>query len=975
MPSPDSTRFLGWSPPTATAAAAVLLREAGRTASCVDFAGHAVVAPTREAGRRLLAALAAQAAEEGLGVLAPEVFTPDTCLGALAPDGIRPAPPAVALVEMAAVLHDAPEDFPALFPASEPEGGAPPPEQVRDWNWAAGMASALLRVRAVLADSPDFPDFAAVRDHPETVETARWADMARAEAAYRARLRALNLADAADARHAAALAPAKPAHWRRLWLAAAPAPTPLLPVALGRLEAAARETDGEFSLSVLVAAPEEMRAGFDEWGRVHPAFWKERPVEWEDFAAQTRLAASPDALAAAVADMLPRRADAGRWTAVGVPSRALVPAIALAAERAGSPARSPEGDPMHRLAPGVLLQLWGVLLSGEEARAVSGLLRLPFFLRMLVPGAQSDRLLREWDDLRETHLPDTLRDMRGFAAADSQLAAALDALARWRRRFTADGWADALRDMLAEIFAGRVLDSADSADRATRETLETILEETRALAPAAARHRLPPEICLALITRRLAATRVTPDPVDKAAPLLGWLELLWEDAPHLILAGLNDEHVPECVTADPFLPGSFREKLGLPSNDTRLAEAAYILQKLLAQRAGGAGRLDVLVLQSGERETPLRPSRLLFLARDEALPARARLLFADPAAPAPEPAWRAGWRYVPAALPDAARKTRERVSVTSLRDYLECPFRFFLKNAAAMRPRDPWKMEPDAAEFGSAMHAALEAFARDGQARESVDAEFIAKFTAARLDEWLERAYGARRPLPVLVFAEAARNRLAAFARAQAEARAQGWRIVESLVEIKFDALLGHPFRLDENGMEIRGKIDRVDLHEEHGWRVIDYKTSQTPRAPREAHLERVREGVPPPPEYALAGNAGESGLRWKDLQLPLYAHLLRLAKKLSFGSVQAAYFNLPRAVGETGISPWDDYTRELHDSAVTCARGVMNGIRNGVFWPPGPVVKYDDFETLLFPSPEAVVDEKAFRESVARQWGAEAPG
>ncbi|HYP17678.1 MAG TPA: hypothetical protein VEQ65_10745 [Opitutus sp.] len=51
-------------------------------------------------------------------------------------------------------------------------------------------------------------------------------------------------------------------------------------------------------------------------------------------------------------------------------------------------------------------------------------------------------------------------------------------------------------------------------------------------------------------------------------------------------------------------------------------------------------------------------------------------------------------------------------------------------------------------------------------------------------------------------------------------------------------------------------------------------------------------------------------------------------------------YFNLPKASTETGISPWDDYTRELEESAWRCAEGVAAAIRRGEFWPPNEHVQ-----------------------------------
>src|SRR5262249_54804417 len=72
-----------------------------------------------------------------------------------------------------------------------------------------------------------------------------------------------------------------------------------------------------------------------------------------------------------------------------------------------------------------------------------------------------------------------------------------------------------------------------------------------------------------------------------ALDLLGWLELLWEDAPHLVVAGLNDGRVPETVAGDAFLPEALRRRLGLKTNEARFARDAYLLAALAAARAAG----------------------------------------------------------------------------------------------------------------------------------------------------------------------------------------------------------------------------------------------------------------------------------------------------------------------------------------------------------------------------------------------------
>jgi hypothetical protein len=224
--------------------------------------------------------------------------------------------------------------------------------------------------------------------------------------------------------------------------------------------------------------------------------------------------------------------------------------------------------------------------------------------------------------------------------------------------------------------------------------------------------------------------------------------------------------------------------------------------------------------------------------------------------------------------------------------------------------------------------------------------------------------------LPVSVLAESAHNRLVAFAQTQARIRAEGWRV--EMAEVKFDELLnGKPFRLDEGGPEIRGKIDRIDFHDTYGWRILDYKTSAKAHTPAEAHLRPVRNSDGPVPEYALAPPSDdgkkERAMRWTDLQLPLYKILFSTARSENRGQVQLAYFNLPQAVTETSLCVWEGYTLEMDKSAIACARGVLADIGASKFWPPAARVEFDDFETLLSPSPEEVVDGMAFSSSLLR--------
>ena len=62
---------------------------------------------------------------------------------------------------------------------------------------------------------------------------------------------------------------------------------------------------------------------------------------------------------------------------------------------------------------------------------------------------------------------------------------------------------------------------------------------------------------------------------------------------------------------------------------------------------------------------------------------------------------------------------------------------------------------------------------------------------------------------------------------------------------------------VDDEPFTITGRIDRVDRHADGRYRVIDYKTADTPVSPETSHRRGKQK-------------------QWIDLQLPLYHQLLR---------------------------------------------------------------------------------------------------
>jgi hypothetical protein len=124
---------------------------------------------------------------------------------------------------------------------------------------------------------------------------------------------------------------------------------------------------------------------------------------------------------------------------------------------------------------------------------------------------------------------------------------------------------------------------------------------------------------------------------------------------------------------------------------------------------------------------------------------------------------------------------------------------------------------------------------------------------------------------------------------------------------------------VDGEPVQLRGRIDRIDQHESGTYAILDYKSSEEGRTPREVHVRGAGRG-PAGPEH------------WQDLQLPLYRHL---AAELGLTSpVKLGFVTLPRALDQGGFLLADWTVDELL-AADEAARGVIRKIRGGEFWEP----------------------------------------
>lgn len=386
-------------------------------------------------------------------------------------------------------------------------------------------------------------------------------------------------------------------------------------------------------------------------------------------------------------------------------------------------------------------------------------------------------------------------------------------------------------------------------------------------------------------------------PNEAAIDLMGWLEVPLDDCPVVIVAGFNEGRIPQSATTDVFLPNSMRSQLGLTDNQRRYARDAWALETLLHNRSS-------VRFVAGRRDTegdPLKPSRLWFAGDRSRIAKRVKEFYAghsneeehsDDEFNAAQDESRSPGFIVPA--PATALVVPEHISVTSFRDFIDCPYRYIMRRELRLQTEEDRPHELDGRAFGNLVHTVLSQFAETDYIH-ATQPETVTEVLLDLFWKAATREYGRRRSATVAVQLQMIAERLQAFAEWQTGQVSKGWIIRHSEVtlEAEIEDSKGRPVR-------ISGRIDRIDHNRQKGeWRVLDYKTGESRKRPQEVHYRK-----------------GE----WVDLQLPLYRLLIEPLELK--GSIWLGYVNLPGDLKYLGES-MANWSEEQLQSAWQTAREI----------------------------------------------------
>lgn len=929
------TIFAGWDQPL-LARAVEILDQRYASADRLNLSGLLFVLPAAHAAARLAGMLQQHARSRSLKYQSPTIITTGQLPEHLYEPTATLAGEFERTLAWAGVLREMnPADLQPLIPT------VPPPEPLSPWLDLASMLRGLHEELA--ASNLSFADVVNVAETES--EQCRWRLLDRIFGRYLKTLARAQLADV----HVQ----------RRLAVTEDRCQSDRTLVMIGTSDLSDALTTMLRSLNheviAIVASPPSQSNHFDEFGSVVTERWVNHvlPITDEQLLPARDVADQAATVAETLAQYQPRYQTS--QITIGVTDPSQVGPVEIELRGCGMATFRSMGWTVSQTAIGRLLDLTTTHLQRQSWQSLAALVRHGDVCKRITEALGTDDAsswLTQFDQLLANHFP--MRVDKPLPARARKVYPLAIKAQQWTeawledfRRSDADApiavWTQQIRHWLATTYsidlesfdAADVPDFARVDDDATPQTrTETALVASlRLLNWFESLHAdldvpLSGAAAMEMLSGRMSDARVVDAHSADEIPILGWLDLALDDAPAMTVVGLNHPFVPGATTNDPFLPGSLRTQLRMADNDRRYARDAYAMQLILSTRPD----VRFIVGKSGADGSPTPPSRLLAAAEPVAISRRLITLLEDKRVRHPVPhRWDNDVAEsnlpIPAFDFSGDDDLVKVMSVTAFRDYLACPYRFYLRHVLNLRPLDDMTGELAANQFGDLIHNSLDRYG-DCDDKHETSEKRIYERMLHHLHAYADEHYGSDASSAVAVQVSQAERRLKAVAAQQAERIGQGWVIHKTEESVGPEQNAG--IMVDGKLMPVKGRFDRIDHHPQTGrWAILDYKTHG--HKPEKKHLKKT--------------DAGET---WIDLQLPMYRMMAPfLGITVPPAEVELGYFNISGKDEETKINI-ANFSESMMEDAVTIIHDCIRGIRARRFAPSDHPVDFDDYGMIL---------------------------
>jgi hypothetical protein len=709
-----------------------------------------------------------------------------------------------------------------------------------------------------------------------------------------------------------------------------------------------RLTDKGVTVDALIRAPESQQDGFDAYGCIETGFWLNTNINIaeEDIV----VAGSPSSQSAEVIralSSLGKDVTADNIT-ITTTDEDLVPILQRHIQGHGLRSRFAGGLPVIQTSEALLVSGIADFISSRSYSDYASIVRHPDIVQLL---EIDEDVLQRLSQYSMNVVPSRLNPKKWFVPKNSRDS--LKGLSELHRKIfdlfepaiDCEGnptsivrCSEVIRELLLQIYGSAKFDRTDPTLKSLQQIFG-VLDRFDAIPEHLGKEvgTIRASEVIQLMLQELELSTIPPLPDPAAIDTVGWLEGMAVDSPHLIVVGMNSDLGGGNNPSGAYFPDALLHALELETIDRRMARDAQAIIAMQQARVTN-GSLKWIVGRKNTDGDPLSPSPLLMRcdnleeipaeiaieeARQLAIRSGELVVSFDREQPIVPPQFDitpvGGGIQIPKPS-DFQTDPLKKLSVTAFKDYLSCPYRFWLKYVLKLGVAEEGGSELDAKLFGSFVHSVLQQFGEDPSVNTSSDTAVIENAIFIALDKVVKEQLGPNTSSKIKVQLELAKYRLREFAKHQANSAAEGWKILCSEVSVDKE------IEVEGKKFTISGIIDRVETDAIGRIRILDYKTGST--TANKAHFKRDC---------------------WIDLQLPLYRLLLSKIPELkgvdtSKENVLLGYFIIGDQESTSGIdylSPPDKIDAILEDTINLTILSILENVYGDA--PSSPAPKFSD--------------------------------
>ena len=372
-----------------------------------------------------------------------------------------------------------------------------------------------------------------------------------------------------------------------------------------------------------------------------------------------------------------------------------------------------------------------------------------------------------------------------------------------------------------------------------------------------------------------ASFRTRGDPM-KGVQVIGLLEARNLDFDCIIIPSMNEGVFPVRSEKDLFVNQQVRKEIGLPYDKERESLFHYYFTEMLNAKK------EVFITYIEEEKRDIRSRFIDFQIDEGAVLSDAKLTLSNPIRSTQRRSVEKSSDLFKVLIPKLATRG---LSPTNLKDYRECPYRFYLRYVLGIKEPGTIVEEAGPMEWGRIMHVALRDFYKydvpGGLVEEDITVMQLKLHQ--RLNKALRGELAVRPKMINFLDLEIYKKRMNRFLKKEIERSKLGYRVVTSEIEKQVK------YFLQINNVKVRlyGYPDRIEIRDNRYY-VLDYKST-----------------IPLRKKYELGDD-------FVEFQLPLYGMIFAEGDFAKIGGL--AYYGISGDVKITEIVEHGDVVRYLED-------------------------------------------------------------